>query len=209
MQSWKRSVMILLCVFVVCASQAYAQVQVYEVAISGTTGFSGAGVPSAQFVHQGTLVLTPTINPAPALNDVNPVDVGIFTTSASPLVGQAGALWFGTNTALAQQVGVRAGGVGVDIAFVDFEAATNQLFIAVDGNAFGLPAARLNAFNIFNVTTGLAAQIHNVLAGMIQMQFSADFSTVSGTISLGGNSGFAGPAVTSEYQAQFMGRRIQ
>lgn len=48
------------------------------------------------------LVITPTIDTAPQAttnNGVNPVDVGIFTR-ASPLVGNAGALWFGTNTSL-------------------------------------------------------------------------------------------------------------
>jgi hypothetical protein len=183
----------------------------YQITITGEGSFSGtpSGYP---FSINAVLVVTPTIDTSEVVNNgVNPVDVGIFTT-VSPIVGQAGALWFGTNTSLCSLVGCSNGGSGIDIAFVDGiadpNAGTAEVNITVDGNAFGLPNARLATFNIYNLTTDLTAQIHNVLAGTVLLQITDGGQSVSGTINLGGNSGFDGPGITSEYLANFSGSRI-
>lgn len=174
----------------------------YNIVLSGQASFSG--VPGQSFQVPGVLVLRPT-NSEPQLdNGVNPVEVGIFT-NASPIVGAAGALYFGTNTALSREVGFRQGEIGIDIAFV--EVRGQRVRVTVDGNAFGLPAARLGTFNIYNLTSGVTAQIHNVLAGTIDVQFNDGAQTVNGTIQIGGSSGFGGPTVTSEYTASFTGTR--
>jgi hypothetical protein len=178
-----------------------AQAAQYAIMITDGVSFS---VPA-------TLETFVTINPAPEIdNGVNPIDVAIITDGniASPLVGVAGALWFGTNTSLCVLVSCTIGASGIDIAFVQVDAAARQVLITVDGNVFGLPAARLNTFNIYNVTSGVTAQIHNVLAGEVFIQFSNDDQSVSGTIALLGSSGFGGPTPTSQYVANFSGTLI-
>jgi hypothetical protein len=91
---------------------------------------------------------------------------------------------------------------------VQFDPATGQALIRVDGNIFGLPAARLNTFNMYNLTSGVIAQIHNVLGGQILIQFSPDGQSVSGNIALLGSSGFGGPTPTSQYVATFSGTLV-
>jgi hypothetical protein len=78
----------------------------------------------------------------------------------------------------------------------------------VDGNVFGLPTARLNIFNIFNIRSSVVAQIYHVLAGGALIQFSNGAQSVSGSILFGGSSGFSGPSVSTEYRATFTGVRV-
>lgn len=171
---------------------------------------NGQGLPSAvPFSLEADLIFTVTLDLTAATNNgINPVDVAIFTT-ASPIIGTAGALYFGTNTSLSALRGSNLGASNIDIAFVEVTPDNTGIVITVDGNVFGLPNARLNTFNIYNITTDIiTAQIHNILAGTIQIQLSPDGQSVGGTIALGGSSGFAGPGITSEYQATFSGTRI-
>jgi hypothetical protein len=178
-----------------------AQAALYAITITDGVSFS---VPAS-------LVTFGTINPAPEIdNGVNPIDVAIITDGnvANPLVGVAGALWFGTNTSFCVLVNCTIGASGIDIAFVQVDTVSGQVLITVDGNVFGLPAARLNTFNIYNVTSGVTAQIHNVLGGEVFIQFSSDGQSVSGRIALLGSSGFGGPTPTSQYVADFSGTLI-
>lgn len=179
------------------------QAQAAQYAITITDG--------ATFSVPATLVVFRTINPTPEIdNGVNPIDVAIITDNnvASPLVGATGALWFGTNTSFCVLVNCTIGASAIDTAYVQFDPTRGQVLITVDGNIFGLPAARLNTFNIYNVTSGIAAQVHNVLAGQVFIQFSNAGQTVAGTINLYGSSGFAGPNLTSQYVANFSGTYI-
>jgi len=183
---------------------------VYQVAINGSTTFSGAaGGPP--FSHTAYLILTPPFNRAPEThNGVNPFDVGIFTTEANPFDGVAGALYFATNTSLSEAVIQTADqGSNLDLAFVDWDPDTRELFVALDGDNSGLPNARLGVLNIYNSTTGVTAQIHNILTGTVSMKFSNNDADVNGNILFGGSSGFGGPFVSSEYQAEFSGVFVQ
>ena len=95
-------------------------------------------------------------------------------------------------------------GSGIDLTLVAWEPTTQVLSVTVDDTR-----TRLGVLDIFNATTGVTAQSHNVLAGMVELPFSPNFATVGGTILLGSSSGFAGPGASSEYQAQFSGSFLQ
>jgi hypothetical protein len=190
---------------------SYAQAcWVYQITINGITTFSGvAGGPL--FSHTAFLVLTAPFNPAPETNNgVNALDVGIFTITGNPFLGVAGALYFATNTSLSEAViGTSTAGSNLDLAFVTWAPTTSELFVALDGDSSGLPHARFGVLNIYNSTTSVTAQIHNILTGTVLLQFSNNFSNVAGNILFGGSSGFGGPFVSSEYRAAFSGLFLQ
>jgi len=188
------------------AGGAIPQRAQYSIQITGQA--NQAGGPVSTFALNATLVIVPTIDPQAigVRNGPNPVDVALITT-ASPLQGVAGALWFGTNTSFCSLIGCTTGASAIDTTVVVADATRGTLMITVDGDVFGQPTARLNVFNIFNIRTGLTAQIYHTLAGGITIQFANGGQSVSGTIDLGGNSGFSGPAITTEYSATFRGSR--
>ena len=150
-------------------------------------------------------MIAPTLDPSAASgNGVNPVDVGI-KTATSPIVGSAGALLFGTNVGLAAQLGSSAIVVpsAVDVASVSLSGG--HIEAQIDGDAYGQPTARVNYLNIYNVTSSVAAQVHNVLAGTLTLD--VDGSRIDGQIDLQGSSGFGGPQVSSYYRASVSGTR--
>lgn len=183
----------------------------YRIVISGQVTFSGLPA-SPPFNRSATLVVTPTIDPLdPSLstnNGVNPVDIGIFTDD-SPIIGFAGALYFGTNTSLSSLVGSSIGASAIDVAFVEVDQSAGRVIAAIDGDVFGLPNARLNTFNIFNARDSITTQIQSVLAGTVILEFSDNGNTIAGSITIGGSSGFGGVGITTEYTATFSGTRVQ
>lgn len=183
----------------------------YQVTLSGVPTFSGvAGGPV--FTHNAHLLITQTpITPAnQTTNGENPFDIGIFTVEASPFVGVAGALYFATNTSLSEfYLGSANQGSALDLAFVDWDPSNRELVVVLDGDNSGLPSARFGVNNIYNLTSGITAQIHNILTGGVNIQFSGDFLVIGGSILLGGSSGFGGPFVSSGYQASFSGVFLQ
>ena len=187
---------------------AIPQQALYRIQITGQVLQSG-GITS-QFSVGAFLMLVPTIDPLAigVRNGPNPVDVGIFT-DVSPIIGNAGALYFGTNTAFCAVIRCTTAASAIDTTFVAVNPAQGRVDITVDGNVFGLPAARLNIFNIFNARTSLVAQIYNILAGQIALQFGPGAQTVTGAIALGGSSGFTGPVVSTIYEATLTGVRVQ
>jgi hypothetical protein len=80
-----------------------------------------------------------------------------------------------------------------------------HLDVRLDGDALAQPTARINYLNIYNVTTSVVAQVHNVLAGTLVTDISA--RGISGEIRLQGSSGFDGPGISSYYTATFTGPR--
>jgi hypothetical protein len=180
----------------------------YRVQIDGAILQSG-GVTSTFSIGAALFVL-PSIDPAAVgvRNGPNPVDIAIFTDS-SPILGTAGALYFGTNTSFCQFIGCRLGLTAVDTSFVTVDPGQGLVNVVVDGNVFGLPTARLNTFNIFNARTSIVAQIYNIIAGQMALQFGAGGQTIRGAIALGGTSGFSTGFVTTVYQAQLSGVRVQ
>lgn len=176
----------------------------YEIKIVGSTAPGGAVSTVADLVVRPTVAQGPTAS----TNGANPVDVGIFTRS-SPVEGNAGALWFGTNTSLASFKGSNLGVANIDVAFVDAKQNDGTVAITLDANAFGLPNARIATLNVYNVTSGSPAQIHDILTGSVNIRFLNGGQNVTGDITLAGFPGFNGPAIPSNYQATFTGTRIK
>lgn len=182
---------------------------VYSINITGQ-GFYGS-IPDQTFQVQGALVIVPTQDPGSEYtvqNGINIVDIGIFT-NANPLLGVAGALYFGSNTALCQFLGCNTSASAIDVSYVNFDSVNQKLEVVLDGNAFGLPASRFAVFNIYNLRTSLVTQIQHILAGAVTIDFKNEGKTVSGTIELGGSSGFGGPNITTQYLAYFEGTQVR
>jgi hypothetical protein len=173
----------------------------YEITIAGHT------VPGGAISVVADLVVLPTVatSATAASNGVNPVEIGIFTRP-SPIAGNAGALSFATNTALASHIGSNLGASSVDVAFVDAKQNAGTVDITLDGKAFGLPDAQVSTLNIYKIASGASVQTNNILTGLVNLRFSNSGQDVSGDIIL---SGFGGPAVASSYQATFTGTRVK
>ncbi|MEO1626016.1 MAG: hypothetical protein AAFV25_12730, partial [Bacteroidota bacterium] len=62
-----------------------------------------------------------------------------------------------------------------------------------------------NFFNHFTANSGLTASIYRIVTGEMELTFSEDGRSVSGTIDMRGNN-FAGSG-TAPYVARFSGRR--
>jgi hypothetical protein len=101
------------------------------------------------------------------------------------------------------------GTANIDVASVDAKQNDGTIAITVDGNALGLPNARIPTLNIYNVTSGSPAQRHDILTGTVNIRFSDGGQNVTGDITLAGFPGFNGPAIPSNYQATFTGTRIK
>lgn len=176
----------------------------YSVTISGNVH---VGSGKTIFSQKSTVYLRRTIDTTNVANNgINPVDVGI-KTAASPLSGSAGALWFATNTSLSAEIGSSAviASSKVDVAYVSINGG--KVTANVDGNAMGLPSARINYLNVFNAKSGLTAQIYNVLSGRVTASVTSKGKSISGTIDLTGSSGFSSGAATTRYVATFSGKR--
>jgi hypothetical protein len=177
----------------------------WRITIDGAVSLSGESIP----VHlDGWMVVA---YPYDAIggsgNDVNLIDIGI-RTSQSPLVGFPGALWFGTNTSIAEdlQIPVILSGQDVDIVT---ERREDDVVYAdlIDGLWTSLTPT--NQFNLFNVSADQFGQfqIHYLITGTVSVRFSAGGSSITGRIDLGGTSGQGGPTVSSEYHAAITGER--
>ncbi len=173
--------LMILCILLFSTSYTQA-CWLYDVTINGSVTFSGT--PAAPpFSHRTLMVVTgPITSSSQTTNGVNPLDLGLFTYDpANPFLGVAGALYFATNTALSEAViETAARGSAIDLAFVAWDPNTRTLSVALDEIN-----ARLGVLNIFNATTGVTAQVHNILAGTVELQFSDSFQSFSGAILLG------------------------
>lgn len=173
----------------------------YSITISGQT--------FEPFSRTGCLIVSPQIVPAAGNinfnNGPNARDIGLF--SGSPIVGQAGAIWFGTNTSMCElaNIGCNIGASGLDIAFVTADETTGTLNISLDGQIFNVPNgnAITGTLNIFNWQSGVTAQIINIVQGTMSLRFSADAQSVTGEVRFTGyNIG------TVPYHATISGTRV-
>ncbi|WP_224333340.1 hypothetical protein [Haloprofundus halobius] len=142
-------------------------------------------------------------------NGINARDVGLFSGNP-PGAPEAGAIWFGTNTAVHQAVGIDTTPApeiaALDVAFVDADEAAGVLVVTLDGNFFGLPAARSSLLNCVTPTDGLLAPIYQLIQGTMQLQFGDGGNAVSGVVDFVGN-GYIEPG-TTPYQATMSGARV-
>lgn len=180
----------------------------YRATITGRVLASG-GVVST-FVRDAMLEVRPPLDPQAlgVSNGPNPRDIGIVT-DASPFVGVAGALAFGTNTGFCVLSGCSIGNSVLDTSFVTIDQARGEVRARVDGNVWGLPLARLDTFNIFNALSGPLAHVYQVLTGDLVVAFGAGGQTVTGQMQLGGASGFSVASVSTIYDATFSGVRVR
>lgn len=163
---------------------------------SGSSGLYACGVAieSSAWRQQATAVVTPGLAG-------NPLDFGLFT-EVSPIVGQAGALWFATNTAFCELVNCSVSGIA-DLATVQAQRVEQGIEAVALANT---GTTGYGTLNIYNLTSGVAAQVHHVMGGGVHFILDEEQEAIFGEIALDGSSGFGGPGVTSRYTAQFSGR---
>lgn len=177
----------------------------YKIQMRGNT-FNGY----YPFVRSACFILSPTIRAAGGVNfnnGVNHADIGLF--SGSPLVGQAGAIWFTSNTAMCRygNTGCSTAASALDLVTTAWDPQKRILTIRPDGRFFGNAAAGnalVGMLNIFNAKTSVAAQIYRIIGGSMSIQFSADFRSVAGVINITGTS-FYGGSTGTPYTVQFSG----
>ncbi|MBW7883109.1 MAG: hypothetical protein H3C34_10805 [Caldilineaceae bacterium] len=182
---------------------AVPTVAVYDVVISGTTYFGNTNFPSSStrysayqdFTLRGALVVLPTRDTSGVNfnNGSNARDIGIFV--GSPLSSpQSGSLWFATNTTIFADVGVGnsiPGNASLDIAYVSVDERGGALSVWVDDQSI----ARTSQLNMFNVKSGLTANVYQVLAGGVELSFGSGGRQVSGALDFVG-SGYIYPGST-------------
>lgn len=177
----------------------------YKIQMSGST-FNG----QYPFSRSACLILSPTIKAAGGVNfnnGQNNADIGLF--SGNPTLGQAGAIWYTSNTAMCSygNTGCRTGASALDLVTTTWDAKNRIFTIRPDGRFFGNAAAGnslVGMLNIFNARSSVTAQIYRVISGEMVIQFSADFKTVAGVIKFNGTSFFGGGGAVP-YQAKFSG----
>lgn len=177
----------------------------YKIQMSGST-FNG----QYPFSRSACLILSPTIKAAGGVNynnGINNADIGLF--SGSPIIGQAGAIWYTSNTAMCSygNTGCSTGASALDLVTTTWDSKNRILTIKPDGRFFGNAAAGnslVGMLNIFNAKSSVTAQIYRIISGEMAIQFSADFKKVAGVIKFNGTSFFGGGGAVP-YQAKFSG----
>lgn len=184
----------------------------YAITVTGATADGSTSTPQPgehfsldkNFQLPGIMAVVPTITADNAAgNGVNGVDVGIFVASPLATSPPAGALDWVTNSSLniAFIGGNLSQAAGIDDAVEAFVPATQTLTLDVDPKL--APAIQSNSFT---TNGGIVSNISEVQEGVINMTFSPDNRTVTGTIALIGG-GFIEPG-TFGYDASFIGTLI-
>jgi hypothetical protein len=172
---------------------------VYRVMVRGEVSGGSRAVPFE--AGAWVLVTAPYDAIGGSGNDTNIVDIGV-KTDPDPSLGVSGALWFGTNTSIMADLGLPA-----IVSRADVDIVTER----VDGDVVYADLiqqlAPINTLNIYNVDSGVGAQVNNILVGTVSVRFAPDGSAITGRVDLGGTSGMGGPTVSSEYHAALSGSR--
>ncbi|WP_129113867.1 hypothetical protein [Halegenticoccus tardaugens] len=174
----------------------------YRVLLEGTTTHE-------QFSREALLLVSPPLPKQDSFdNGVNAREIAIQSGNP-PGTPEGGAIWFATNTSLYDEVGIPStiDESFIDVAFVQEDPAQSGLGITVDGQVWGLPAARSTVLNVFNSRTGLTAGVYQIIQGDIVLQFADAGNTVVGAINLIGN-GFIEPG-TYQYTSNLSGSIFQ
>jgi hypothetical protein len=181
------------------AAQIPTQPTTYAVRMTGVS-------PNEQFDRVAQLLVTPPVDTTGANfnNGVNARDVALVSgfPAGTP---EAGAIWYATNTALYRAAGISASddivNAALDVAFVDADEQASVLRVIPDGPDNAL-AAQLNTFT---ARTSLFASIFVVIEGVLQLQFSADATQVSGVMDFGGVPPTGGANDRSQLRANLAG----
>ncbi len=187
------------------AARAVPRGAIYTVAIRGQTAYGN-------FQRTGLLVVTPRVRAIGGFNfnnGRNAREVGLFS-GRPPSSPEQGAIWFGTNTAIFRRIGignVSQGLAAIDIAYVR-AVGRSALAIRIDGQFFGLPAARTSLLNCMNARSGLLANVYQLIQGTMVLRFAGRRGQrLAGSINFTGN-GYIEPGL-SPYRATVAGRRVR
>lgn len=155
------------------------------------TGSSSNGM--YPFSRTACFAFSPTVKAAGNTNlnnGTNHADVALFT--GNPGVGQAGAMWFVSNTALCKlNVKCSNSTSAVDLVQTSWDAKNRRLRITLDGRFYNNAAAGssiLGMLNNFNLTNGAWASPYRIIAGEMLLQFSSDYRQIAGEIRFNGTS---------------------
>lgn len=177
----------------------------YRVVLAGAT-------PRGGFRREGLLLVEPPLDTSGINfdNGINARDVGLISGNP-PAVPEVGAIWYATNTGVYSRMGLGAS-VSQDLALLDTayvtaDEAGGLLNVVVDGQFWGLPAARSSQLNCFTPGAGLLASIYQIIQGGMTLRFSEDATAVAGTIDFVGN-GYIEPG-SSRYVASLEGAVVR
>jgi CARDB/Secretion system C-terminal sorting domain len=178
----------------------------YDISLSGSTSNGG------NFSRTGRMIVDPRITAAGGVNLNNgPNDREVGIVSGFPAgTPEPGAIWFFTNTAMCRPLGTGCNSTPVnaalDVVFTSISA--NKLTIRLDGTVYGNAGAgnvlTANLLNNFSARGGITASLYQIISGTIELTFSNNGRTVSGTIDITGTSGLGGVG-TSSYFANVSG----
>lgn len=172
--------------------QATYTITIQGVTGSGNTAFPQSGmtyIPEQRFRITGKLVIVPGQDRT-GVTELNPRDIGIFC--GNPHLGQAGAIWFATNTRVFALVGLGnriQRDANLNAARVSINGASGTVTASVASRS----RAMASQLNFFNKNSGITALPYQIIAGNLTLQFSASGMRVSGQMSFIGG-GFTAPA---------------
>jgi len=164
------------------------------------------------FSRNGQLTVTTGIKAAGSKNlsnGVNSHEVGFKSgnPAGSP---SAGAIWFGSNTALCKYQNMDCNiipqNAAIDLVYTKW-LNSNTLQVDIDGRYFSGTAggtSLLGFLNNFNAKSGITASKYRVISGRIILKFSGN--NVTGTINISGST-LSGYLDGCPYTATFSGKK--
>lgn len=185
---------------------------IYSIAVEGSTYSGNTNFPSElttyaplePFLQQGILAIETGILPGNSNTDQNVFDVGLFVGSPLDINVQAGELQWASNQALHSEFDEITGAnsaqlLGIDETLQAFDPVTNTLTMTIaDPNT-----ALISQLDMFNKRSSILSTPAEVVGGTVNLQFSPDFTTVTGTATFYGN-GYIEPG-SSAWSANFTG----
>ena len=182
----------------VSINSAKKRYYVYLVDIEGSSPGYGR-----RFTRQALLLKTRGIRAVGSRtrNGLNKDDFLLFT--GEPIANpSAGAIWFATNTEMQTLIpDVIVGDEATDMVTMEYNSRRKRYDMTVD--TFN---ARMTVMNMFNVTSGLFAQVYQISRGSAMFDFTSSLRSVRGEINLRG-SGYV-HAANAPYIADLEGKYI-
>jgi hypothetical protein len=175
---------------------AIPQQATYSITIDGVTGSGNTAfrqrnttyATQRKFRLSGKLVVVPAQD-STGVNGINARDIGIFC--GNPIAGQAGAIWFASNTRVFALVGLGNN--------VQRNANLNAARVSIKENSGVLNAfvaarniSMSSQLNFFNTTSGITAVPYQITNGRLALRFSEGGDRVSGEMRFIGT-GYVGP----------------
>lgn len=167
-------------------------ITIQGITASGNTAFPQQDttyVPEQRFRIAGKLIVVPGQDRT-GVTEINPIDIGVFC--GNPHMGQAGAIWFATNTRVFAIAGI-GNRIQRDAALNAARVSINEASGTVTASIASRERAMASQLNFFNKSSGITALPYQIIAGKLTLRFSADGAQVSGQMSFIGG-GYTAPA---------------